>query len=57
MDWRNALILALVVACLLWLLNAGRKKLVVYDEPLSESKQEDEKAEDRRKVDRASAER
>ena len=57
MDWRNALILALVVACLLWLLNAGRKKLDIYDEPLSESKQEDEKAEDRKKVDRASAER
>ena len=57
MDWRNALILALVIACLLWLLNAGRKKLVIHDEPLSESKQEDEKAEDRKKVDRASAER
>ena len=44
MDWRNALI-------------AARKKLVIYDEPLSESKQEDEKAEDLKKVDRASAER
>ena len=57
MDWRILLILALVVAYLLWRKNAGQKKPVVKEETPSENKQEVEKTEDHEKADQASAER